>query len=151
LAPILLVDLDFRLALVALVLLLFLKLPSSLKLELPYRNQREWDQLQFWIRDNTPKDSLILTPPHRNGFRVHSQRAIVAEIKDGSSGLYSYPFALEWQRRISQLHPLPTKSTTEISQISKQYGADYLVTFRDFPHPSFTSVFQTETFIIYKL
>ena len=151
LAPILLVSLDFRLASIALILLIFIKFPSSLKLELPHQNQREWDQLQFWIRDNTPVDSLILTPPHRNGFRVHSQRAIVAEIKDGSSGLYSYPFALEWQQRISQLHPLPTKPSAEISRIAAQYGADYLVTFRDFPHSGFTPVFQTETFIIYKL
>ena len=151
LAPILLVDLDFKLGLVALALLIITRFPSSLPIELPYQNHREWDQLQFWVRDNTPKDSLILTPPHRSGFRVHSQRAIVAEIKDGSSGLYSYPFALEWQQRISQLHPLPTKSTPEISQIAQQHGADYLITFRDFPHPSFTSVFQTETFIIYKL
>ncbi|OGY17006.1 MAG: hypothetical protein A2784_04175 [Candidatus Chisholmbacteria bacterium RIFCSPHIGHO2_01_FULL_48_12] len=151
LAPILLVDLDFRLALVTLILLIFIKLPSSFKLELPHQNQREWDQLQLWIRDNTSKDSLILTPPHRNGFRIHSKRAIVAEIKDGSSGLYSYPFALEWQRRISQLHPLPTKSTPEISRIARQYGADYLVTFADFPHSSFTPVFQTKNFIIYQL
>ena len=124
---------------------------SHAAIEWPHQNQREWDQVQFWIRDNTSKDSLILTPPHRSGFRVHSQRAIVAEIKDGSSGLYSFSFIQEWQRRISQLHWLPTKSTAEIIQIAQQYGADYFVTLKKFPHPSLTPLFQTETFVVYKL
>ncbi len=120
-------------------------------IEFPGRNLREWDQLQLWIKNNTPVNSLILTPPQRIGFRIHSQRAIVAEIKDGSSGLYSQSLAQEWQRRISDLHWLPPKTTAEIIRLAQIYTADYLVTFRDFPHPSLTSVFQTQSFIIYQL
>lgn len=120
-------------------------------IEFPHRNYREWDKLQNWVKNNTPPDSLFLTPPQRIGFRIHSQRAIVAEIKDGSSGLYSYPLAQEWQNRISDTHPLGPKSTAEILSLTKKYAADYLVTFRDQPHHSLVPVFQTESFIIYEL
>lgn len=120
-------------------------------IEFPHRNYREWDQLQNWVKNNTPPDSLFLTPPQRIGFRIHSQRAIVAEIKDGSSGLYSYPLAQEWQNRISDTHPLGPKSTAEILSLNKKYAADYLVTFRDQLHPPLVPVFQTESFIIYEL
>lgn len=120
-------------------------------IEFPHRNYREWDKLQNWVKNNTPPDSLWLTPPQRIGFRIHSQRAIVTEIKDGSSGLYSYPLAQEWQNRISDTHPLGPKSTAEILALAQKYGADYLVTFRDQPHPPLVPVFQTESFIIYEL
>lgn len=120
-------------------------------IEFPHHNYREWDQLQLWARDNTSPDSLFLTPPHRVGFRIHSQRSIVAEIKDGSSGLYSYPLAQEWQNRIADLHPLGPKSTAEIIKLAQKYAADYLVTFRGSLHPTLTPVFQTETFVVYNL
>lgn len=138
-------------------LLLFLTLLTNFgafrptPIEFPHRNYREWDKLQNWVKNNTPPDSLWLTPPQRIGFRTHSQRAIVAEIKDGSSGLYSYQLAQEWQNRISDTHPLGPKSTAEILALAQKYGADYLVTFRDQPHSSLVPVFQTESFIIYEL
>lgn len=120
-------------------------------IEWPHSYSREWDRLQLWARANTPTDSLWLTLPHRVGFRIHSQRAIVAEIKDGSSGLYSYDLAKTWQQRISDTHPLAFKSTAEIIKLKQKYQADYLVTFTDTIYNAFTPVFRTDTFVVYKL
>lgn len=123
--------------------------PSAI--EWPHSYSREWDQLQIWVKANTPPDSLFLTLPHRVGFRIRSQRAIVAEIKDGSSGLYSYDLAKTWQQRISDTHPLAFKSTAEIIKLEQKYQADYLVTFNNTIYKDFTPVFKTDTFTIYKL
>lgn len=120
-------------------------------IEWPRSYPREWDRLQLWAKANTPTDSLWLTLPHRVGFRIHSQRAIVAEIKDGSSGLYSYDLAKTWQQRISDTHPLAFKSAAEIIKLKQKYQADYLVTFNQVIYQDFTPIFKTDTFVIYKL
>ena len=120
-------------------------------IEFPHQNLREWDTLQIWAKNNTPQDSLFLTPPHRSGFRVHSQRSIVAEIKDGSSSLYSYQLAQEWQSRIANIHPLGSKSTAEILNLKHRYNVNYLVTFADQPHPSLTEIYRNSTFVVYQL
>ena len=125
-------------------------LPQLKAIEYPGKNTREWDQIQIWAHNHTPKDSLFLTPAQRVGFRVHSQRSIVAEIKDGSSGLYSYNFAKSWVQRIGETHPLATKTTAEIIQLNQKYQADYFVTFTEFPHPMLIEAYRTLTFVVYK-
>ena len=139
--------------LVPLTLVLFFNFgkfrPGSI--EWPQSYSREWDQLQAWVKANPLTDSLFLTLPHRVGFRIHSERAIVGEIKDGSSGLYSRELAFNWQQRISDTHPLAFKTTTEILQLKQKYQADKLVTFNQVVYKDFTPVFETDTFIIYKL
>lgn len=142
-----------RWILIPLALVLFFNFgkfrPSPI--EWPHSYSREWDQLQVWAKANTPTDSLWLTLPHRIGFRIRSHRAIIAEIKDGSSGLYSYDLAKKWQERISDAHPLAFKTTAEILKLKQKYQADYLVTFNNTIYKDFTPVFRTDTFTIYKL
>lgn len=119
--------------------------------EIPGGDKREWDRLQVWIRENTPVDSLIINPTTRVGFRIHSRRSIIAEIKDGSSGLYSYELAKSWQERVSDLTAINTKTEAEIINLKKKYRADYLITFQPKEYLNFTLIHQTETFIVYKL
>ncbi len=140
------------LAFVALVVLLinFGKF-SSHPIDWPHQPRREWDQLQVWVEQHTPKNALFITPPTRVGFRIRSHRAIVGEIKDGSSGLYSPEFARNWSERVSDLQFLNYKTTAEIHALQKKYSADYLVTFTNAIYPEFTQVFSTPTFIVYKL
>lgn len=120
-------------------------------IEWPKGEKREWDRLQQWVRDNTAKDALFITPATRIGFRIHSQRAIVAERKDGSSGLYSEAIAREWARRISNLDYVGLQTQAEMIKLIEKYGADYLVTFTHHPYSIFSPVYKTENFIVYEL
>lgn len=120
------------------------------KIEVPHQSEREWDQLQLWVKTHTPENSVIITPVTRTGFRIHSHRAIVGEIKDGSSGLYSHQLANNWQQRINDLGLL-IKTEAEIINLKTKYHADYLVTFIPQNYSSFEKIHQTKTFIVYKL
>lgn len=64
-----------------------------------------WVQVQKWVRQNTPADALVLTPLQPGGFRVHSQRAVVCEWRDGTQAFFSGPFAGEWWSRVQALQP----------------------------------------------
>ena len=138
-------------------LLLFLILTTNFgrtkiqPVELPQGPKREWDYLQKWVRDNTPQDALFITPATRVGFRIHSRRAIVGEIKDGSAGLYSYNLATSWQERINDLGLINLKTEAEILKLKEKYRADYLVTFKPQSFQRFIPIYKTETFIVYKL
>ncbi len=121
------------------------------QIELPSRSASDWQQTQLWAKNNTPTGAIFLTPAHRVGWRIFSQRSIVAEIKDGSSGLYNYAFARDWQERIATIHPLGTKTSAEIILLKEKYAIDYLVTFSETPQSKLTEVFHNPTFIIYKL
>ena len=138
-------------------LLLFLILATNFgktkiqPVELPWGPKREWDYLQKWVRDNTSQDALFITPATRVGFRIHSHRAIVGEIKDGSAGLYSYHLATSWQERVNDLGLINLKTEAEIVKLKEKYRADYLVTFKPQSFQRFIPVYKTETFIVYKL
>lgn len=121
------------------------------KIDWPHQYSREWDKIQLWVKTNTPQDALLLTPATRIGFRIRSERSIVAEIKDGSSGLYSPELAQTWQERISDIGYINLKTEAEIIQLQKKYQADYLVTFSNAAYTQFEPVFKTADFIVYKL
>ncbi|HVQ25094.1 MAG TPA: DUF6798 domain-containing protein, partial [Planctomycetota bacterium] len=38
-----------------------------------------WNETQAWVRQHSPRDAVVLTPPDREGFRVFSERSIVGE------------------------------------------------------------------------
>ncbi|MBI2010488.1 MAG: hypothetical protein HYS86_04955 [Candidatus Chisholmbacteria bacterium] len=137
--------------LVAVVLLTNFGRFSPGSIDWPHHYQREWDKLQVWVRHNTPEDALLITPATRIGFRIRSERSIVAEIKDGSSGLYSPSLARNWQERVSDLGLINIKTAAEIEFLQQKYHADYLVTFSNARYPQFQPVFNTESFIVYKL
>ncbi|MCG3149609.1 MAG: hypothetical protein PCFJNLEI_03074 [Verrucomicrobiae bacterium] len=68
-------------------------------------NEPAWVDVQTWARDHTPQDALFLTPAQMNGFRVHSQRAIVGEWRDGTQLFFSSAFARPWWERMNLLQP----------------------------------------------
>lgn len=120
-------------------------------IEWPNTASTEAIQVQKWLQLNTPQDAIIITPTLRAGFRIHSQRAITTSYKDGSSGLYSQSFALQWLQRQNDLHNISSKTQTEIKNLQQKYNADFLVTFKPSGYPAFTKIFETDIFIVYKL
>ena len=82
-----------------------------------------WVDAQKWARANTPQDAVFLTPVHRSGFRIHSQRAVVTEWRDGTLLYFAPDFAEEWWRRVKATLP-GVEMDKEKRQII-QPGLDY--------------------------
>ncbi len=58
---------------------------------------------QLWLRDNTPLDALVLSPPGDIGFRIYSQRSIVGNARDSTYANISRAFAFELRERGADL------------------------------------------------
>jgi len=120
-------------------------------IEWPGSGSTQAIKVQKWLKSNTPHDALIIAPPLRAGFRIHSQRSIVVSIKDGSSGLYLQGLASSWHQRMKDVRNLASKPQAEIKYLKDKYNADYLVTFKPQYYPDFTKEFETDILVVYKL
>ena len=92
----------------ALLLIISLTFLVSVKALLPKDIQkldfkRDWINVQIWAKENTSTETVFITPPYLEGFRIHSQRGIVAEVKDGAPGIYAIKFAIKWWHRMNDL------------------------------------------------
>ncbi len=89
-----------------------------------------WRDVQDWVRKNTPKDAILVTPPQEAGFRVFSERTIVGEWKDGTQQYFDEGFANEWSARMQALGPdgYARLSDEQLTRIARQFGASYVVT-----------------------
>lgn len=69
--------------------------------------QRNWVDMQLYVRDHTPKDALILTPYDMpmGGFRIHSNRKVLVCYRDCGIIGFDYQAALEWNNRIKDIEP----------------------------------------------
>ncbi len=103
-----------------------------------------WTQAQRWARDHTPANSLFLTPPDAGGFRLHSDRSVVAEWRDGTQAYFNASFAQTWwdainqlrpgmvyddsgRRRLSAGKPLASLSDDALIALAKRFSAGYIV------------------------
>ncbi|MBL7196673.1 MAG: hypothetical protein ISS47_01090 [Candidatus Omnitrophica bacterium] len=107
--------------------------------------EKDWINTQIWARENTSSETVFITPPYLEGFRIHSQRGIAVENKDGGVSIFDIKFALEWWQRMNVLGYNNLSITVldfvpeckkaynnldekEIIQLSNKYEADYIVT-----------------------
>lgn len=105
---------------------------------------QSWLDIQHWARENTPGDALFVTPPRVGGFRVHSQRAVVGEWRDGTQLYFNATFAGPWWERMTSLQPglvynadgtrvlkrgqrLDQMDDQQIMALAKTWGANYVV------------------------
>ena len=115
---------------------------------------QSWNEVQAWVRDNTPRDAVILTPPYRDGFRQFSERAIVGEWKDGTQQFFDVPFTFEWHRRMTQLggqtRAFDNLDPSMLLALGREYGAEYVVVPGRVRHP-FPKLFQNSVAAVYRL
>ncbi len=128
---------------------------------------REWRtrndsevQTFIWLRNNTPNGTVVIAPPWRKDFWYHSQRAQIINY-----GYAPYENLNEWQTRLELLfgkRPLEkgvrltedmeafynSLTPENISEISKKYNAQYLVSEAEYAFPV---AFQSENFKVYQL
>ncbi|MFI5377683.1 MAG: DUF6798 domain-containing protein [Tepidisphaerales bacterium] len=81
-------------------------LDEALKRDDPDAQARaRWVEAQEWARTHTLPDALFLTPPRESGFRIHSDRAIVGEWRDGTQAYFNAGFASNWWKKMKLLRP----------------------------------------------
>jgi GH35 family endo-1,4-beta-xylanase len=106
-------------------------------------DQAAWIDAQEWARSHTPFNALFLTPAQQAGFRIHSERAIVGEWRDGTQLYFDAGFAKPWSERMNALQPgmvtdtdgtllssgrpLGSLDDEQVAALAKQFGADYVV------------------------
>ncbi len=122
--------------------------------------QRNWIDMQNFVRTHTPKNALILTPNdmEMGGFRIFSERRVLVCYRDCGVIGFDYAAALEWQRRLSDVEHFKVMVDGDIkpalvNAISK-YKVNYIVFMKylnpgnsDFLQP----VYENETFSLYRV
>jgi hypothetical protein len=95
------------------------------------RVARQWRETCQWIRDNTPADSLWLTPRHQQTFKWLAQRAEAVNGKDVPQDAAA---VVEWQDRREALFPPETGvvgltglGERRLIELARRYGAEYVV------------------------
>ncbi|MDP2939659.1 MAG: hypothetical protein Q8O13_06265 [Candidatus Omnitrophota bacterium] len=125
------------------IFLVFLKVLSPKDVE-EQNFRSDWVKTQVWAKENTSAKIVFITPPYLEGFRIHSQRGIVAENKDGGLGLFDVKFGLEWWQRMNDLgfnnlgttvlnfvpecrYNYDNLNEKEVIKLGNKYGATYIV------------------------
>ncbi|MBL8810574.1 MAG: hypothetical protein JNM43_10390 [Planctomycetaceae bacterium] len=92
----------------------------------------DWKQACDWIRANTPKDSLILTPRESYGFKWFAERAEYVCYKDCPQDAKGI---LEWNDRLWFLHDWTLKSSgdavysdSDLKELRQKTKCDFVLT-----------------------
>ena len=97
----------------------------------PVEQRGDWVQAQLWAKENTPQDAVFLTPPYHKGFRVYSERSIVAEWKDGTQQYFDVDYSYEWWARMKQIgrnsEEYDNLTPQQLVELCRKYGASYIV------------------------
>ncbi len=123
--------------------------------------QRNWVDMQLYVKDHTPKDALILTPINTDmgGFRVRSERKIVVCIRDCGIIGFDYKASEEWQRRMEDLKDYMWMTQKPVDQAIFtaifKYKVDYIVFMNYYEpkkdNPVLTKMYQNEVLSLYKV
>lgn len=126
--------------------------------------QKDFNKLDVyeWIRLNTPKDAVFITPPYIEDFRLGADRAIVVDFK---AFLFGDQSIIEWGSRIADVtnniefkfrgdrseelrRGFVSLNESDFIRISKKYHAQYL--FIEKPKRlNFKVLYENDKYIIY--
>ncbi len=129
--------------------------------------QDDWVDAQVWARKNTELGDRFLTPPRESGFRIHSERSIVGEWRDGTQAYFNAGFASDWWRKMKLLRPnlmydekglheqnpgrpfreLPDD---ELLKLAKDNGASYVVVQKTQKGRGLKLAYQNKSWAIYE-
>ncbi len=123
--------------------------------------QRNWEDIQQYVRNNTPKKAMILAPINMDmgGFRIHSDRKIVVCIRDCGIIGFDYSASIEWLRRMNDLKDFTVFTNGSVLKavmiaIAK-YKVDYIVFMRYYEPQADNSIlrklYQNEVFSLFKV
>jgi hypothetical protein len=122
--------------------------------------QRNWIEMQNYVKNNTPKTALILIPHdmEMGGFRIFSERPIVMEYRDCGIVGFDYAAAVEWHKRLKELEPFKVFVDGPIEPVIKtaitKYKVNYIVFMNYLKIPSnpvLQEVYHNDVFALYQV
>jgi hypothetical protein len=97
-------------------------------------------QMEKWVRENTPKDTILVIPPDMQYMRLRTQRAVVVDWKSTN---FKPSDLWEWYKRLSDIAGISLDTiapnfelimtgynyldTTRATLLNKRYGTNYVV------------------------
>ncbi len=122
---------------------------------------RNWVDMQNYVRRSTPKDALILTPhdTETGGFRIFSERKVLVCYRDCGVVGFDYNAAVEWHKRIQDIEEFRVYAHGDISRALfnaiVKYKVDYIVFMNYYQpkteNPVLRKLYQNEVFALYKV
>jgi len=122
--------------------------------------QRNWVDIQNYIRANTPKGALFLTPydTEMGGFRIGAERPVVVCYRDCGIIGFDYPAAVEWQKRVKDVAAFQVIARNPIGDAIKtaitKYRVNYIV-FMNYANPGnvpfLKKLYENEVFSLYQV
>ncbi len=123
--------------------------------------QRNWLDMQYYVKDHTPKEAMVLTPYDMpmGGFRIHSERKVVVCYRDCGIIGFDFAAAQEWHRRIKDIEPFKVYSNVRVDKAVLvailKYHADYVVFMKYYAPDGDTSVlkkiYENEVFSLFQV
>lgn len=123
--------------------------------------QRNWEDMQFFVKKHTDQNAMILTPYNMEmgGFRIFSDRKVVVCFRDIGLIGFDYSAAIEWTKRIHDLKAFQISVTepliNSIQNAINKYNANYIV-FMRYAKPArdtnwLKHIYTNESFSLYKV
>ena len=96
------------------------------------QSQQNWVRVCNWVRENTPEDTVFITPYQQQTFKWYAERTEVVAWKDIPQNAESI---VSWQQRLKEIQEpqqfselgLLMYTDQRLGQLAKKYDADYLV------------------------
>jgi len=107
---------------------------------------RDWEDMQIYVRDHTPKNALILTPYDMpmGGFRIHSDRKALVCYRDCGIIGFDYAAAVEWNKRINDIKAFKIYTGERVDQSVMvailKYRVDYVLFMKYYGPPTDTGI-----------
>jgi hypothetical protein len=141
----------------------------------PYGPATAWEDAQVWARENTPRDTVFITPPqvfwlYDTDWRVFAERSTVVTLSELLEAAFVPEYIAYWQPRFEALAPgalaqfqgnimenqaltaraFYAHSAEDFERLGQEFGAAYLVA--EAAHPYDLPVaYENEGYRIYRL
>jgi len=145
--------------------IIFFWFPNMVKKNLQRSNARHdnWIKTQEWAYNNTTKKDIFIVPIYESGFRLYSERSIVADWKDGSAGYLSPKYIDLWWKKMTdfgltknsysdsfQKKSYLNLSSQKVIYLGDKYNANFFITENKKIYP-YRILYKNNNFVIYKL
>jgi len=137
----------------------------NFNIHFPKIPQDNWLDVQIWVRDNVPKDAILIVPPYMSDFRFLSERAVVAQFLDGTFLNFDPEYGNVWYSTISDIcNGLECESWNcldycrigydslneeDLQVITTKYHAEYIVIEKP-KNINLNVIYENDGFLIYR-
>lgn len=119
------------------------------KFQIP-KPKNEWIDVQMWARSNTNVDEKFAVLPRQIGFRIFSERSIVADLKDGAVVMYDPQYAKKWFEIYKDFEDFYVLKEDELQILKEKYHFKYIVTIKEHLL-NFDIAYKNSYYVVYKL